>query len=238
MNVVFVDDEPKIREGLSAYLKNCPDISRVDAFSSSEVCLDFLSSNAADLLITDIKMPGASGLDLIQELRRIYPKMDIIILSGYGRFDYAKRAIELGVRRFLTKPTNLKELEHVIHEIAVEKMDYPLSDNLMVQKVIQCIHARYMEAITLKDLAEEAFISPNYLCRRFKEVTGTSPLQYLAKLRMDKAAELLLNSPLSVSEIAERVGFSDSRYFSKQFKRWKGQTPQDFRRHHQDSSAK
>ena len=69
--------------------------------------MEYLKGGQADVIITDIKMPRMSGLDLIYKIRAVNAEVDVIIVSGYTNFSYAQRAIELGVTRYLTKPTNL-----------------------------------------------------------------------------------------------------------------------------------
>lgn len=98
MRYIVVDDEPKIRQGLMAFLSNRADCEEVVSFSAAINAIEYLSHHQADVLLTDIRMPGLSGLDLIAELRVLQPALDIIIISGFGEFDYAQKAIELGVR--------------------------------------------------------------------------------------------------------------------------------------------
>ena len=79
--------------------------------------LEQLSVSYADVIITDIKMPEINGLDLINRIREKDENTKIIILSGYSDFSFAQRAIELGVTRYLTKPTNARELIGILEEI-------------------------------------------------------------------------------------------------------------------------
>ena len=67
-----------------------------------------------DLIISDICMPGQDGLNMIAALKSEFPDMEVTILTGYRDFDYAQRAIRLGVSRFLLKPSNLGELNEAV----------------------------------------------------------------------------------------------------------------------------
>lgn len=120
-NVVIADDESIIREGiagmvpwenlgfsLAAMAEN-----GVDALHKAKI-------HQPDLIITDIRMPQMDGLDLIKKIRRVLPDCKIIILSGHGEFEYAKRALQLGVTDFLLKPIDFVILYEVLEKVKQE----------------------------------------------------------------------------------------------------------------------
>jgi AraC-like DNA-binding protein len=86
------------------------------------------------------------------------------------------------------------------------------------------------EPISLAQVARMAHMSPNYFCRFFKSVTGTTFSQYVLRLRVDLAVEFLSNSPMSITEIAFAAGFSGHSYFDRVFRKFKGVTPLEYRR--------
>jgi len=86
--------------------------------------------------------------------------------------------------------------------------------------------------LSLQDISSASQISPNYLCRIFKENTGFSPMAYLTLLRHSKAQELLLRSLQNCTEIADAVGYNDLHVFSRTFKKISGLSPSEFRRQH------
>lgn len=202
MNIVIVDDEPKIRNGLLKLLTSHEGWNVTGVFEEAKTALQFLDMHEADIMITDIKMPEISGLELIEDIRRKNDKISIIILSGYGTFSYAQKAIELGVIRYLTKPTDPKELvavvesieEKLIQELESES-DFPKSEvsNLIVLKAIQYIEKNYKYKIALKKMAEELFITPNYLCELFKKHTGKNLSQYISEFVPIKQKSIWLN---------------------------------------------
>ena len=77
-----------------------------------------VKSAAADMLITDIRMPGCSGLELIEQVRKQSPKIKIIIISGYANFEYAQRALKDGVNDYLLKPINKVALNEAVERLA------------------------------------------------------------------------------------------------------------------------
>ncbi|KQO18314.1 AraC family transcriptional regulator [Paenibacillus sp. Leaf72] len=97
-------------------------------------------------------------------------------------------------------------------------------------EILSYIHMNSGSDITIQDLAKRACLHPNYFIRMFKEQMGVPPIQYIARLKIEKAKELLADSTLSVSEVAEQAGFNDLFYFSKQFKKIAGLSPTEFRK--------
>jgi AraC-like DNA-binding protein len=100
---------------------------------------------------------------------------------------------------------------------------------LRVAAVIGCIETDYAKAWTLPRLADFARMSESSLSHVFKEATGHPPIDYLIRVRVQRAMTLLRESSLPISSVADRVGFSDSNYFTRQFRRIAGTTPRDFR---------
>jgi two-component system response regulator YesN len=229
MRYVVVDDEPKIREGLTGFLKTRQDCEEVKTFASATDALNYLREAEVDVLLTDIKMPSGSGLDLIEHIRSIRPDLAIIIISGYSEFDYAQKAIELGVRRYLTKPTDPAELTDILNNISSEKKDSSLPEDKVVRSVIAFMEENLQQKLELSQLANHAFVTPNYLCRRFRELTEKSPMEYLTDLRIGKAKILLKDLAQSVETVSAQTGYTDRRSFSRAFKRLTGMTPQDYR---------
>lgn len=100
---------------------------------------------------------------------------------------------------------------------------------LHVGRVISAIETHYTEPLTLAYLADLAHMSVNNLLMLFKQATGHSPIDYLIRLRVEKGAVLLRDTTLSITDVARRVGFADSNYFSRQFTRLIGIAPRAYR---------
>ncbi|WP_274652984.1 response regulator transcription factor [Paenibacillus humicola] len=94
-----------------------------------------------------------------------------------------------------------------------------------VDFMLQYIHDNFAEDITLAELADKVSISRNYLSNIFKNVTGDTFNNYLTRVRMEKAKELLLEKKMLVYEVAERVGYKNVPYFSTLFKKFTGMNP-------------
>ena len=101
-----------------------------------------------------------------------------------------------------------------------------INKNRIVEEIILFFEEHYSEKISLELISENMYISPFYISKIFKMVTGDTPIRYLINIRLDKAKQLLENSPdLNVREIADRVGYDDAYHFSKLFKKRFGIPP-------------
>lgn len=103
---------------------------------------------------------------------------------------------------------------------------------LRIGAAIGHLEANYHMPLQVAQLARMAHMSDRSFVRSFQAAMGSSPIAYLIQLRLNRGAALLRQTDLSVTEVAYRAGFSDSNYFTRQFRRWLGQTPCQFRRQH------
>ena len=98
-----------------------------------------------------------------------------------------------------------------------------------VEEAIRLIDYNYDKNISVESIADRLFINKSYLSRLFKSQKGITPKEYLIKKRLDRAADLLTNSTVSVNTIAASVGLSDPLYFSRIFKKYTGLSPSEYR---------
>ena len=246
MNIIIVDDEPKIRKGLGRLLSLHAGWVVSGVFEEARSALSFLYENEVDVVITDIQMPGMQGLDMVHKIREVNREIPVIIISGYSRFDYAQRAIELGVKKYITKPTSPEELtqtlELIEQEIAAHAEALRQSvaapegtapvQNLLILRAIEYIEKNYASKFTLKDAAGALYISPNYLSELFKKTTGQNFSDYLNDVRMERSRVYLADVSRKIGDVSTLVGFADARYFSSAFRKKFGMTPLDYRNKH------
>lgn len=108
--LLIADDEPKIRRGLSKMDWNAIGVQVVGEAENGKAARQLAQEKEPDIMFVDICMPFLSGIELIRELKAILPHCMMIIISGYDEFDYAKKAVHLGVFDYVLKPVNKKEL--------------------------------------------------------------------------------------------------------------------------------
>ncbi len=114
-NVVICDDEPIIRESLSEYIEsNFTELQVSGVFFDGAQVLEYLKSGGIDILITDIKMKDKTGIDVLNHIYEHSISTQVILITGYEEFEYAKEAIRCHACGMLTKPINLNELEKVL----------------------------------------------------------------------------------------------------------------------------
>lgn len=118
---------------------------------------------------------------------------------------------------------DLNELTEILND---DKNAY---SSTSIKLAIQFITKNYHKNITLKDVAEEVFLSQNYLSELFKKETGEGFYEFLSNYRIKKAKEILLTTNLKIYEVAESVGYNDSITFGRAFKKIAGVTPNNFR---------
>ena len=195
-----------------------------------------------DIALLDIEMPRNNGLEVAKALHSINPAIHILILTAHGTFEYAKKAISIGVDDYLTKPYEEKELFNAvskivakiineqqkdIHILLKEITESPsiLADHPIVRRAQSYIEQHYPEKISLESLADELGFSPGYVSKCLKKYNNKSFSSLLLEHRINESVKLLANENLTVSEIAYRVGFSDPNYFYKCFQKTMGIPP-------------
>lgn len=130
--------------------------------------------------------------------------------------------------------TNRREQAALLNEMLSEYCEYARNYSVekyspIVQKAINCIHLNIANNISLKDIAQTLEITPNHLARLFSKETGKTVVEYINHARVTMAANRLKQSRDSVAEIAAAVGFADTNYFSRMFKKYIGCSPSDYR---------
>jgi AraC family transcriptional regulator, arabinose operon regulatory protein len=102
-------------------------------------------------------------------------------------------------------------------------------EDAAIETAIRFMHAHLTETLRLVDLALRTNTSPSHLHRLFRQKTGRAPIDYFIRLKVQRACELLDHTDMKVGEIAHFLGYRDSHYFSRIFKRVTGQAPREFR---------
>jgi AraC-like DNA-binding protein len=123
------------------------------------------------------------------------------------------------------------EFMNVLHRVSEQQQELE-ENNLTAQSILQCmdyIRNHYHEPLERETLARKASLSTSYFSVLFKKHTGYSPVQYITKIRLDRAKQLLRQKHLTVSDVAREVGFQDPLYFAKVFSHEIGVPPREYR---------
>lgn len=239
--VLLVDDERWVRTALKWTINklNLP-LEVVYECQNGLEALDWIKKNEADLIITDIRMPIMDGLALVKELSSLRGSFDVIVISVHDEFHFVQQAMRSGVTDYLLKPIEEEEIKACLEKwlnkksnedknskpAQSEKEYLPLST---IERVLDYIEKTPLDQITLKETAERNHINPSYLSQLFKQQLNKKFVDYITELRIEESKRLLHNTSLRMTEIAERVGYSDLAYFSNNFKRIMGCSPSEYR---------
>lgn len=249
--ILVVDDEPRTRQGLQRMLEtHGAGAFDVRAADNGREALELLKQTPVHLLITDIRMPEITGLNLVDSIETAgLPSIpSVILISGYAEFDYAQQAIRLGVSDYLLKPVRKdkliasveRALQHweernrtaQLQRIADPKLlsgneGTPMSEP--VQAAVRYVEEHLGESFGLREVAQAVHLNPSYFSVLFKDQLQMTFSEYVARKRLQKAKQLLLQTKLPIAEIAERVGYQTAKYFSKIFKEYEGHNPGYYR---------
>jgi len=254
MNFLLVDDDVMIVKGLVAIITqfNIANCQITTAYNAIDA-LKILSSTGADLVITDIDMPCMDGLDLIKEAQDKQYCKHFVILTGYEKFEFVRRALRYKVNDYLLKPINKDEFREIILKVENEingvlessartkLQDLPIYKVLnsnqncseKFQKLITYIHTHFTIDISLEHIGKAFALNPNYICSLFQNELNTTFLYYVDCVRLNKSIDLLLlHKNEGIKDIAIASGFMSERHFYKVFKKRIGDTPGHFRQNY------
>ncbi len=162
-----------------------------------------------------------------------FEKEEVPVISGlFERMmdEYARH--ESGFEE-LIRAWTLELLVYIFRKLNRSETDFtslPQNKSDSFECVYQYIQEHYTESISLKNLAQLAYLSPKYFSRLFKIHSGCTVTEYTQKLRIDRACELLSGTAFPIVQIAEQTGYSDVKYFNKVFRRLMNVSPTEYRR--------
>ncbi len=244
LTFVVAEDEERVRDYLVRKISELDgSMACVGAAADGEEAVELVERWLPDLLVTDIKMPVLGGLELVERIRRTNPDLRILIVSGFSEFEYARRAIELGVDDYVVKPIDLEKLREVIRRIRIRleasagSVDSEFGvdrvgagETELVNAVELYLQENYRKPYSLEHLAAAFGCKAAYLLRLYRKVKESTPTQDLIRLRIEKAKRLLVGHPhLEIKQVAAAVGYEDALYFSRLFKKETGQNPSAFK---------
>jgi len=237
INVYIADDEVWITLGLKKLLEKLDmDVYIVGTANNGLTAKEEIELFKPDVVFTDIRMPGLTGLELLQSVSESAPDTKVVMISGYADFSYAREAIQHHAYDYLLKPIKEEELARVMMSIInergeekTERSDEPSFDRV-IDNVISEIREHYTEDISLTSLATKYNLSMARLSEMIKENLKVNFSDYIASLRIQRAKELLRDESISIQEIAEIVGYNDYFYFTKVFKKVEGISPSKYRK--------
>lgn len=237
LRVLLVDDEIMIREGFKRLFDwEAHDCEVVGEAADGMEALAKLDALEPDIAIMDINIPIMNGLKVIQLSRIKHPDTAFVIVSGYDDFAYCREALRLQITDYILKPVNYEEFGTCIDNLKIALFQHQSSgggeqrEERPIHGITRYLQEHLAEEVSLSVLAEEFHLSAQYISQLFKNEIGVGFLAYLTNIRMERAKQLLLSTPLSIAEVSEQSGYGDYRVFTKVFKKSEGITPSQYRR--------
>lgn len=210
-----------------------------------------LKKNIPDIIVSDIMMPLMNGIELCNYIKQDenLNYIPIILLTAKTQVNDKLIGLESGADAYITKPFNIEELTKTVENIIEQRkkmMDKFSSNHILKMNDDELLSSDRVflsqatefvleniekEELSVNDMAKHLNISRFTLIRKFKKVNHSTPNNFIQKIRLEKAKELIKNRVANVTEIAFKVGFSSTTYFSYSFKKEFGVSPKDFLNH-------
>ncbi len=194
-------------------------------------------SKNPDIVVSDVMMPEIDGVELCKKIKthRTTKHIPVILLTAKADTQPVIEGFESGADAYITKPFDFRILESRIENllnsreqlrksyqsmigINPEKIEVNSEDEKFIKKALQVVESYISESsFSVEDFGAEMGMSRVSLYKKILALTDKTPIEFIRIIRLKRAADLLISSQLSVSEIAYQVGFNNPRYFSKYF---------------------
>ncbi len=243
--ILIIEDNTDLREFLSQSLQ---DYTIIEASNGAEGLAKAVDK-MPDLIITDVSMPEMDGFEFCKKLRadiRLH-HIPVIMLTAMDTPVHLIEGLESGATIYMSKPFSLQVLElNVKNQLAalnILKSKYVRELMLMPKEVLADDNPDQKFLNRLAELVEENIDEPDFnvgalitkigmsqtvLYKKLKALTGLTITDFIKSVRLNRAAQLLKQGSMNVAEVAYSVGFSDRKYFSKEFKKHFGNAPTDY----------
>lgn len=248
--VLLVDDEQIERMALAKKIdRYYGDKVNIYHAVNGREAVDMCSEHKNDIIIMDISMPEMNGVMAAKYIRQIDDKCSIIFLTAYDDFEYARNAIKIRALDYLLKPCDINDLLAVM-DMAIQKLDREcdfkgntkenkperkrenvknFDEQTTIKYLREYVENNYTFDISMQEVAEDMGYSDAYFSKLFKQYFNQNFTAYLTEYRIKKAKELLTDTNNSIKDISRMVGYEDSNYSAKIFKRIVGEIPSKFR---------
>ncbi len=243
--ILIIEDNYELREFLFGFLS---EEFQVFTANNGLEGLVVCEKENPDIVLSDIMMDNMDGLQFCEKLKSTseISHIPVILMTALASAENKMEGYKTGADDYITKPFEPELLKIRIRNIlksrsklqkgfkndvnvTAKELTVSKIDEDLIDKIIVLIEKHIDNSDFNKDfLCRELGVSYSYLYRKLKSIAGTSPNDFVQSYRLKKAAQMLKETGLSVSEIAYKVGFNDALYFSKCFKKQFGTSPSKF----------
>jgi YesN/AraC family two-component response regulator len=230
--ILIVDDDPGMLDLHAQIVRENFPQHQVVLASGGRQALALLQTAHPDLVLLDLMMPEVDGFGVLEAMQQMETarQVPVIVISAKTLTEEEMLRLNRNVSVVLRKGmfTSAETLTHMQASL-MHRQKLSSEAQRITRKAMAYIHEHYCESIGREDIARYAGVSEGYLSRCFTQETGLSLIHYVARYRIQQAKQLLNNSDMSITDIAMEVGFSDSNYFSRAFRREVGISPLAYR---------
>jgi len=243
--VLLVENDTKVSSQISQGLGGA---YRVIEARDGEEGLRQARETVPDLVVTELTLPGLDGLGLCRGLKRaeLTSHIPVIVLAAHAREDSQMRALEAGADHYLAKPVSLPLLKARVDELLLARskgherlgpestlpprnLTANQADAQFLRRAIEIVDRHLSDfEFDVEALAKKVAVSRRQLFRKLKAVTGGTPNALIRAMRLKRAAQLLKESQMTVTEITYAVGFSDLKHFRSLFLEHFGVLPGEY----------
>jgi len=245
--IMIVEDEDEMREYLDQLLSGK---FKVKTASDGEEGYQKVLEHKPDLVISDIMMPNVDGFELCERIKNnpVTEDIPVILLTAKSADQFKILGTRMGADDYISKPFDTDYLtakvvnmlnarkmlkEHYAKKIKLEPRDVEINDHQkeLIEKAIRIIEQNIdRPELNAQFLAEQLHYSQSTLYRNLKRITGQSITRFIRTIRLKRAAQLLKDEDKTISQIAYEVGFSDIKYFRKNFEKEFNVAPRKYRK--------
>jgi len=208
--------------------------SHVKTHKHKRILVQFKESYLTGIAQKDSEVDLLACFKSEKKVLRLDYKEQEFVKNLFNKLLYEQTKKQVGWQ--LYNKVSLAELllyiNRVILKHANNEFDHPNSLYEKVSEIVKYLNDNFAENITLKNVSEMFYISPNYLCKIFKDVTGFTLIEYLNQIRVKQAQHLLRTEKMNVSQIFEACGFGTMTHFERIFKKVTGSSPLAYRKMH------
>lgn len=232
--LLVVDDNEDFR----MFMKHSLELQyRVDVALNGEEAWKMIQENCPDLVISDVMMPGMDGNELCRKIKsnKQTSHIPVILLTARQEVESKVKGLETGADDYVTKPFNMialvlrirklielsryRQVTHSKIDPAPSEIVITSLDEKLIEKAIKYVEDNISRSdLSVEELSHELGMSRVHLYKKLLQITGKTPIEFIRVIRLKRAAQLLRESQLHVSEVAYEVGFNNPRYFSRYFK--------------------
>lgn len=253
--LLLVEDNYEVRAFIKQIFENNHNILEAE---NGKIALDVAKNNSIDLIISDVMMPVMTGIELCDKIKTdvITSHIPVLLLTAKTSQDSQKEGYRIGADAYVTKPFDASILEQKVKNLLntrqnlikkfkkdiilrPKELEITSADEIFLKKSIDLIEKNITNTtFTIDDFINEIGVSRSVLYRKLKSLTGQSISEFIKTIKLKRAAQLISQTKLTISEIAFDLGFNDLKHFRKSFHKIFDELPSQYRANNASENEK